>query len=58
MISEEKVSSDAFRDDERSAVAPNEETCMDYRPGTLAQMEDELNALRDKVFEEEFFFGE
>jgi hypothetical protein len=57
MISEEEVQPDVFRDDERSAVAPNEETCMDYSPGMLAQTEDELNALRDRVFEDEFFFG-
>jgi hypothetical protein len=28
-----------------------------YRPGVLTEMEDNLNAARDKVFEDEFFCG-
>jgi hypothetical protein len=56
MISQEEVRSDVFLGDERFPVAPNEEICMNYRPGMLAQMEDELNAERDRVFQEEFFF--
>lgn len=57
MISQEEVQSAVFLGDERSPVASNEEICMNYRPGMLAQIEDELNAERDRVFQEEFFFG-
>lgn len=57
MISQEEVQSDVFLGDERFPVSSNEEICMNYSPGMLAQIEDELNAERDRVFQEEFFFG-
>ena len=57
MIREEEVSSDVSPGDERLPDASNEEICMNYTPGMLAQMEDDLNAERDRVFQEEFFFG-
>jgi hypothetical protein len=57
MISQEEVRSDFFPGDERFLVASNEETSINYTPGMLAQIEDELSAERDRVFQEEFFFG-
>jgi hypothetical protein len=29
--------------------------CMNYRPGMMSEMEDELNEARDGVFEQQFF---
>ena len=55
MTSQEEVLSEGFPGDESIPVASNEETCMNYRPGMLAQIEDELNAERDRVFAEDFF---
>ncbi len=55
MINQEEVQSDVSLGDERFPVASNEEICMNYRPGMLAQIEDELNAERDRVFQEKFF---
>ena len=57
MISQEEVQADFFPGDERFPVASNEEISINYTPGMLAQIEDELNAERDRVFQEEFFFG-
>jgi hypothetical protein len=55
MTSQEEVQSDGFPGDEGLPVASDEEICINYRPGMLAQIEDELNAERDRVFAEEFF---
>jgi hypothetical protein len=57
MINQEEVQSDFFPGDERFPVESNEEISINYSPGMLAQIEDELNAERDRVFQEEFFFG-
>ncbi len=57
MSIQERFQSEGFKDYEGFPVASDEKICMNYQPGTLAQFEDELNAERDRVFEEEFFFG-
>jgi len=36
-------------------VESDEGGCVNYEPGMLAQIEDELNAERDRIFAEEFF---
>ncbi len=33
----------------------SETRCVGYYPGALAELEDDLNAARDKSFEDEFF---
>ena len=55
MTSQEEVQSDGFPGDKDLPVASDEEIWMDYRPGMLAQIEDELNVERDRVFAEDFF---
>jgi hypothetical protein len=57
MTIQKRFQSDNFPGDAGFPVASDEEMCTNYEPGMLAQIEDELSAERDRVFEEEFFFG-
>ena len=57
MSIQQRFQPEVFKENEGFPVASDEEVCMIYQPGMLAQIEDELNAERDRVFEEEFFFG-
>jgi len=41
--------------DEILRVELDEEGCVNYEPGMLAEIEDELNAERDRIFAQEFF---
>ena len=36
-------------------VELDDEGCANYEPGMLAQIEDQLNAERDRIFAQEFF---
>ena len=36
-------------------VELDEEGCVNYEPGMLAEIEDKLNAERDRIFAQEFF---
>jgi len=55
MAVQEGFKAQSVHRDEILRVELDEEGCVNYEPGMLAQIEDELNAERDRVFVEEFF---
>ena len=57
MAIQERFQGESFGSDEILRVESDEEGCVNYEPGMLAQIEDELNAERDRIFAEEFFCG-
>ncbi len=52
----ESSQTESVGNNEILGVESGEEGWVNYEPGMLAQMEDELNAERDRVFAEEFFY--
>ena len=58
MAGQEQFLAESFESDERLLVKSGEESCVNYEPGMLAQIEDELNEERDRVFANEFFGAE
>ncbi len=55
MATQERFQAESIGSDEILHVESDEEGCVNYDPGMLAQIEDELNAERDRIFAEEFF---
>ncbi|MGO9122384.1 MAG: hypothetical protein ACLQPD_32820 [Desulfomonilaceae bacterium] len=55
MAIQERFQAESIGSDEVLHVESDEEGCVSYEPGMLAQIEDELNAERDRIFAEEFF---
>jgi len=55
MAVQERFKAESVDREEILRVELDEEGCVNYEPGMLAQIEDELNAERDRIFAEEFF---
>ncbi len=54
MAIHEGFQAESVGSDEILRVDLDEEGCVYYEPGMLAQIEDQLNAERDRIFAEEF----
>jgi hypothetical protein len=57
MAIQERFQIESVGSDEILRVESDEEGFVNYEPGMLAQIEDDLNAERDRIFAEEFFCG-
>ena len=56
MAIQESFQAASVENNELLGAESGAEGWVNYEPGMLAQMEDELNAERDRVFAEEFFY--
>ena len=55
MVTQEGSQVESLGEETNLQIQLDEEGCVNYEPGMLAQIEDQLNAERDRIFAEEFF---